>query len=487
VKRMQLSRRTVLRGAGVSMALPALEIMAPRHASAQAANTPLRFLVCYAPNGFRMSKWKPTATGTTWTTPPLLAKMEPFRSDFSMISGLGSYPASIATAFGGSHTRACAAMLTQQPIATTGVRNGISLDQLIANSLKEKIPSLKFPSLQLGGRASTGGGNCEDQYSCAYNTNLSWTGPTTFAPKQTNPLDVFNRLFAGGAPMPMPGLPPVADNKALYQKSILDVVHARATALNKLLGKTDQAKVTEYFNSVRELEIRIAKSIGQPVTPIGQCTLPPPPKAGAADTDLPLSERLDLLSDVLALAFQCDTTRVATFMYEHSFSDQRNLNFIPGVTRRHHALSHLGNPASMAAGSLSALAELDKIQGFYVDKFVYLLGKLKAMKEGNGTVLDNSIILFTSEFGDGYSHNMRDLPVLVAGKGGGKLKTGLHVDFPLDPGEGTGADGKGNPKDKQLAALLLNVLHCFGMPMASYGSDGKGTPIATAPISEIMV
>src|SRR5688572_16354254 len=160
MKRLQLSRRTVLRGLGVSMALPALEIMEPRRALAQSA-TALRFLVCYAPNGFRMSKWKPTATGTTWTTPPLLAKMEPFRSDFSMISGLGSYPASIATAFGGSHTRACAAMLTQQPIATTGVRNGISLDQIIANALKEKIPSLKFPSLQLGGKASTGGGNCE--------------------------------------------------------------------------------------------------------------------------------------------------------------------------------------------------------------------------------------------------------------------------------------------------------------------------------------
>jgi hypothetical protein len=475
MKRLQLSRRTVLRGLGVSMALPALEIMEPRRALAQ-AGTPLRFLVCYAPNGFLMNKWKPTATGTTWTTPALLAKLEPFRSDFSMISGLGSYPASIATVFGGSHTRACAAMLTQRPIGAMGVTNAISLDQIIANQLKDKT---KFPSLQLGGRASTGGGNCEDQYSCAYNTNLSWSGPSTFLPKQVNPLDVFNRLFAGGAPMPMPGGPPVKDNRALYQKSILDVVHARATALNKLLGKTDQAKVSEYFTSVRDVEQRIAKTIGQPTTPVGQCTIGAPPKNGAADADIPLSERLDLLSDVLALAFQCDATRVATFMYEHSFSDQRNLNFITGVTRRHHALSHLNN-----AG---ALAELEKIQGFYIDKFVYLLTKLKAMKEGNGTVLDNSIIYFTSEFGDGYSHNMRDLPMVVAGKGGGKLKTGLHVDFPLDPAPGTGADGKGNPKDKQLAALHLSVLQCFGMNTPSFGTDDKGMPIATAPVSEILV
>jgi hypothetical protein len=474
MKRLQLSRRTVLRALGVSMALPALEIMEPRRAHAQ--TSALRFLVCYAPNGFLMPKWKPTGTGTTWTTPPLLAKLEPFRSDFRMISGLGIYPASISTVFGGSHTRACAAMLTQQPIGAMGVKNGISLDQILANNLKDKT---KFPSLQLGGRASTGGGNCEDQFSCAYNTNLSWSGPSTFVPKQTNPLDVFNRLFSGGAPMPMPGVPGAPDNRALYQKSILDVVHARATALDKLLGKTDRQKVSEYYNSVREVELRIAKNIGQPVTPVGQCTIGAPPKNGAADADIPLSERLDLLSDVLALAFQCDSTRVATFMYEHAFSDQRNLNFIPGVTRRHHALSHLNNAA--------ALAELEKIQGFYIEKFVYLLGKLKAMKEGTGTVLDNSIIYFTSEFGDGFSHNMRDLPMVVAGKGGGKLKTGLHVDFPLDAAPGTGADGKGNPKDKQLAALHLSVLQCFGMNMPSFGVDDKGTPIATAPITEILV
>ena len=481
MKRLHLSRRTVLRGLGVSMALPALEIMEPRKAHAQAAA--LRFLVCYSPNGFFMPKWKPTATGTTWTTPPLLAKLEPFRGDFSMISGLGSYPASISTVFGGSHTRACAAMLTQQPIGAMGVKNGISLDQILANKLKDKT---RFPSLQLGGRASTGGGNCEDQFSCAYNTNLSWSGPSTFLPKQTDPLDVFNRLFKDFVP-PMPGVPTAPDNRPLYQKSILDVVSVRATALNKLLGKGDQAKVSEYFTSVREVEQRIAKSIGQPGTPVGQCTIGAPPKAGAADTDIPLSERLDLLSDVLALAFQCDATRVATFMYEHAFSDQRNLNFIPGVTRRHHALSHLGNPASMSAGSVSALAELDKIQGFYIDKFVHLMGKLKAMKEGNGTVLDNSIIYFTSEFGDGFSHNMRDLPMVVAGKGGGKLKTGVHVDFPLDAAPGTGADGKGNPKDKQLASLHLSVLQCFGMPQATFGTDDKGTPIATAPLTEILV
>ena len=202
MKNFRLSRRACLKGLGVSMALPALEIMQPRKAHAQASA--VRFLVVYSPNGFVMPKWTPTGAGTTWTTPPLLKALEPFRSDFSMITGLGNHPASIATRFGGSHTRATGSLLSSVPVGymSAGVKGGISVDQLIANSLKDKT---KFPSIQVGARASSSTGNCEDQFSCAYNNNISWSGPTTPLPKQVNPLDVFNRLFAGGAPMPMPG------------------------------------------------------------------------------------------------------------------------------------------------------------------------------------------------------------------------------------------------------------------------------------------
>ena len=174
---------------------------------------------------------------------------------------------------------------------------------------------------------------------------------------------------------------------------------------------------------------------------------------GAAPADvtaaMPFGMHLDLLSDLVALAFQCDVTRVATYMYEHSFSDTRSFAFLPGVTRGHHSITHLNS----AAG----LVQEEKINLFYIDRFAYLMGKLKAAKDGDGSsVLDNSIIYFTSEFGDGHGHNMRDLPMVVAGKGGGKLKTGIHVNYPLDPAPGTGVDGKGNPKDTQLAALHLS-------------------------------
>ncbi len=470
----RLSRRAVLRGAGVAMALPALEIMEPRRAHAQAVAQ--RFLCVYSPNGFVMDKWRPTAVGATWEIPPLLSALAPFKGDFSMISGLGSYPASLTTAFGGSHTRACGAMLTQYPVGfkSTGIMNGISLDQIIANAWKEKT---KFPSIQLGGKASSAGGNCEDQFSCAYNNNITWSGPTTFLPKQVNPREVFMRLFGAGGGAPMPMVPGKPDNRPFLQKSILDVVRMRADALRMRVGKTDKSKLDEYFTSVREVEMRIERELGGggPPKPVACMPMAPP----ATPAEFPFKENLDLLSDLIALAFQCDVTRVATYMYEHSFSDARSFAFLPGVTARHHAITH-----RMDA---DARRQEELINRFYIERFAYLMGKLKNMKEGDRTVLDNSIIYLTSEFGDAGGHNMRDLPVLVAGSGGGKLKKGLHIKYELDAGAGTGIDGKGNPKDTQLAALHLSTLAALGMPKESFGSDDKGMPIATKPLAELMV
>jgi hypothetical protein len=167
-------------------------------------------------------------------------------------------------------------------------------------------------------------------------------------------------------------------------------------------------------------------------------------------------------------------------MYEHSFSDTRSFAFLQGVTRGHHAITHL----TTAAG----VVQEEKINLFYIDRFAHLMGKLKNAKDADGSsVLDNSIVYFTSEFGDAHGHNMRDLPVLLAGKAGGKLKTNLNVNYPLDPGMGTGMDGLGNPKDTQLASLHLTTLQCFGMPMDRFGSDDKGNPIATKPLAELLV
>lgn len=467
MKRWRLSRRTCLKGLGASVALPLLEVMQPSLSRAQ-ASVARRFLCVYSPNGFLMNLWTPTGTGTTWTTPPLLSSLEPYRGDFSIITGLGNYPASIAQQFGGSHTRGCASLLTAAPIPDNGseIQNDISLDQVIAGAIGQ---TTKFPSIQVGSRQSSQTGNCEDQYSCAFNNNISWSGPTTPLNKQTNPRDIFDRLFADGVPAPMPG---VVDNTYLYQHSILDVVADRAEILRMRVGTTDRLKLDEYFDAVRNVEQRISLLVDGTVPPV-QCTIGEPPPSNQ-DEELPFGQHLDLISDLVALAFQCDVTRVATFMFEHSFSDTRSFDFLPGVTSRHHEVTHS-----------DAADQEEQINRFYVERFAYLMSKLKAMPEGDSTVLNNSLTYFTSEFGNGHAHDFRNAAMLVAGTAGGRLKPGVHVEYPLAEGEGTGADGRGNPDDTQLAALHLTTLHAFDIPQVSFGKDADGNPIATAGLSDL--
>jgi hypothetical protein len=473
MKPFRLSRRACLRGAGVALALPALEIMEPRSARAQALN-PLRFLCVYSPNGFLMDKWTPTGLGTTYTSSPLLAPLDAYRNDFNVISGLGNYTASLTNIFGGSHTRATGSLLTQCPIASpdTGddIQNGISLDQIIAAEIGDQT---RFPSIQVGARASSLTGNCEDSFSCAYNNNISWSGPSTPLVKQVNPRDIFDRLFAD---LPMDGdpmMPAPTNNKALYQKSILDVVMGRTETLKGKLGKTDRAKLEEYLNAVREVEMQIARLVDGGV--VGrECTIGEPPK-DSMDGEIPYGEHLDLISDMIALAFQCDVTRVGTYMFEHSFSDVRSFDFIPGVTARHHEITH-GDEADQE----------ELINNFYVARFSYLLGKLKAATEGDSNVLDNSIVYFTSEFGNAHAHDHRGLAMLVAGKAGGKFKTGQHVVYPLAPGDGEGVDGRGHRDDTQLAHLHLTTLHAFDIAQASYGKDENGEPMAITTLPEIV-
>jgi hypothetical protein len=469
MKSMRLSRRTCLRAAGVSLALPWLEAMQPQSVRAQAAGAAKRFLCVYSPNGFLMDLWTPSTAGATWETPPLLSSLEPLRGKFSIISGLGNYPASIAQQFGGSHTRGCASLLTAAPIPDNGsdIQNDVSLDQVIAEQVGQ---TTRFPSIQVGSRASSLTGNCEDQYSCAFNNNISWSGPTTPLNKQTNPRDIFDRLFGDGFTPPMPG---VVDNTYLYQASILDVVADRAAVLQQGLGRTDRLKLDEYMGAVRDVEQRLNLLVDGTVVPT-MCTVGEPPPSNQ-DQELPFQEHLDLISDLVALAFQCDVTRVATYMFEHSFSDTRSFDFL-GVNMGHHEITHA-----------DAASEEETVDRFYVERFAYLANKLAAMTEGASTVLDNSLIYFTSEFGNGHAHDFRNAAMLVAGTAGGRLKTDLHVQYPLAPGDGTGADGRGNPDDTQLAALHLTTLHAFDIPQASFGKDAEGNPIATTTLSDIEV
>ena len=478
MRSLPLSRRACLKGLGVSMALPLLEAMAPRRASAAAA--PLRFLTYYVPNGIYMEKWRPKTVGPAFEITPLLKPLEPYRAQCNVITGLANYPASIVSKeFAGSHARGTGALLTQTPLAFTAgaaVKNGISLDQVIAGRVG---PATRLPSMQIGTRAGSSAGDCEDGFSCAYLHNLSWSNATSPLRKQINPKDVFDRLFTGAAPPPVPppgGPAPRPDPTALYDKSVLDLVANRAADLKKRLGRTDQQKLDQYFTVVREVETRIARQVpsmpGDPVTtpPPAGCSRQAP--ANLAKTTMTYQEHLDLMADLMVLAFACDQTRVITFMAEDALDGSRSFNFL-GVSGQHHEISHHGK-------SPDKLAKLEKIDLFEIERFAYLLGKLQATMEGGESLLARSIVLFTSDFGDGDDHYHWDLPVLTVGSGGGKLKTGQHVSY-----RHSGADGPSNKADMPMANLFLNVLHAFGIDQATFGSDGTN-PYGTKPLAELQ-
>jgi hypothetical protein len=472
-----LSRRTVLRGLGVSLALPALDAMAPRRAVAQ-ADKPLRFLTVTAPHGMHMPAWTPKEVGANYTLPPILEPLAALKSQFSVISGLANYPASITTKeFAGSHARGTGALLTQAPLRFTSakdIQNGISIDQLIANAIKSKTP---LPSLEVGVAAGSATGNCEDGYSCAYLHNISWSGPTTFMPKETSPKALFNRIFAGGVPKPGPtpvGMTPTTpagpSKDLIYRKGILDLVRTEAATLGGKLGSRDRAKLDEYLTSVGELQRRVTeleKSGIAPKAPAASCD----PGTAPTDNSSNYEAHLRLISDMLVMAFQCDVTRVATFMQEDPFNN-RSFAFL-GVSGNHHNISHHG-------GNATKQAQLQKIDTFEVTQLAYLLDKMSKSQDADGnSLLYNSIVIFTSEFGDGDDHYHWDLPLLVAGNAGGRWKPGRHIAYAHK-----GASGPSNKTDMPMANLFVSTLQAFGINQGTFGTDGTAS-YGTKPLAEL--
>jgi hypothetical protein len=525
MQRFELSRRAVLRGAGVALALPMLEAMAPGVARAQKAGAgkPLRLVVWTLPDGVRMDAWTPKTTGAGYATTPILQPLDAWKAQFNVVSGLANTPASVVSGdiFAGSHARATGAMLSQMPLTFTSgnnIRNGISMDQVIANYLKTAVPSLRLPSLELGAVYAGATGNCEDGFSCAYLTNLAWTGPTTFLPKETNPKAVFDRLTRGGlpGPAPMTTTPPptmtgttppptmTAASKALaYEKGILDLVAQDTAALKSRLGRADQAKLSDYLDSVNELERRVtaitpAQTMGTGgagggggapgPTPTAGCKAITPPKDGTylgtdrTRNNYGYAELLTAMNDMIALALTCDLTRVVTFMSEIPLNTQTNFAFVGVDSANYHDdISHHG-------GNPTKLAGIQTVNTFYAQQFAYLLGKLAATTDVDGTssVLDNSIILFTSEFGDGDDHYHWNLPMLVAGKAGGAFKTGRHILYPSTPDSGAGARETARRADMPLANLYISIMQAFGMNVSTFGSVDGTTPYGTKPLAELV-
>jgi len=336
-------------------------------------------------------------------------------------------------------------------------------------------------------------GNCEDGFSCAYLTNLAWSGPTTFLPKETNPRAVFERLTKDGLPQPgagssQPSAAGAGAKARAYQRAILDRVAQDTRELQRNLGRSDRDKLNEYLESVNELERRIAaleQASGMPVPGANQCQSIAAPKDGTylgrdGNNVYEYPELLSVMNDLIAFALQCDLTRVITFMSEIPLNTQTNFSFL-GVNSSdyHGSISHHG-------GDSEKLMSIQTVNTFYAEQFAYLLGKLAGMTDSDGSsVLDNSILLFTSEFGDGDNHYHFDLPVVVAGGGGGSFKTGRHIAYPSQADRGDGAIETARRGDTPLANLYISILQAFGLNMTTFGSVDGTTPYGTQPLAEL--
>jgi hypothetical protein len=420
-KPVRLSRRTVLRGMGAAIALPWLEAMALAPGWAQAPGSardgvPLkRMAFLYVPNGVHMPDWTPRELGPRFPVPPTLKPLEAYKDDLLVLTGLAQHNAEALGDGPGDHARSLACFLTgTHPLKTdgAGIRVGISVDQVAAQKIGR---ATRLPSLELGIERGAQSGNCDSGYSCAYSSNISWRSANTPMAKEINPKLVFDRLFASSAHR---GSPADRIKRELYQKSILDFVRDDAQQLRNRLGLNDRRKIDEYLNAVREVELRITHTeTAAKSQPASGLTRP----KGIPDD---VGEHIRLMFDLIALSFQCDATRICTFMYANEGSN-RNYTSI-NVTDGHHDLSHHG-------GDSKKHEKLKIINRFHIEQFAYLLGKLKSIPEGAGTLLDSAMIVYGSGISDGDRHNHDDLPIVMAGKGGGTIKPGRHLKVQPQP------------------------------------------------------
>lgn len=411
MKNRPISRRTLLKGAGVAIGLPVLEAMLPRTALAAAGQGwPTRTAFFFLPNGVFLPDWKPTQAGADFELPVTLQAFESFRSKMTVLSGLALDAGRAHGDGGGDHARAAATFLTGiHPVKTAGsnIRAGVSVDQIIAAEIGKQT---RFASLELGLEQGLNAGGCDTGYSCAYSSNVSWRTPTMPSAKETNPKLVFERLFGG-------------DNsgeseqsrrlRERTRRSILDFVQDDARSLQRSVSGSDRRKLDEYMTGIREIELRLEHFANSP-------------RVKRPHIDIPEEKPNDfvphfrLMGDLLVLAFQSDLTRVASFMVGNAGSN-RAYKMI-GVAEGHHSLSHHGeDPAK--------IEQIKKINQFHAAQFAYVLGKLDSIKEGDGTLLDHSLIMYGSGLGDGNRHNHDDLPIVYFGSSGGAFKTGQHFTF----------------------------------------------------------
>jgi hypothetical protein len=435
----QLSRRALLRGAGVTLGLPWLEAMMPRRALAAsaAAKPPVRMAMLYMPNGVNTTAWYPQGTGSEFRLSPTLEPLSDLKSDVVVLSNLWN----AASKGGDGHYVKEAAILTCATIKKTpgaDLANGISVDQLAAQRTGDQTP---LPSLELGVTPVAIGVDAVVGYTRVYGSHIAWSTPTTPLAREINPRSVYERLFRASSG-------PQGDS-AKMDTLLLDRVLGDAKRLRGQVGAADRVRLDEYLSLMRSLEERVQRS-----TSSAQKAWKPRAvidlKAAPTDSPVDHAEHVRLMMDMIATAFQSDTTRISTFMFGNAVSNV-SFRFLQGVDAGHHDVSHHQKDADK-------LRQYQLINRWHIEQYAYLLRKLKNMQEGESNVLDNSMVLFGSALSDGNTHDPHKLPLVLGGHGGGRIQSGRHLEF----GE-----------DSPLANLYVSMLDAFGTPVERF-ADSTG-------------
>jgi hypothetical protein len=449
-----LSRRTFLRGAGVALGLPLLEAMLPRASGSvfrthQQGSAPVRMGFLYFPNGAYMQAWVPGQSGASYEAPFCLTPLAPIRDSVTVLSGLDK-PYSRS---GDGHYAKTANFLTGLHVRKTAGQDvnagGISIDQLAASRLGHLTP---LPSLELATDPVATGIDRNVNYTRLYASYISWRQANLPMPREISPRTVFNRLFGPrddeGRPLPQAS----RDD----DRSLLDLTLEDAADLRRQLGRNDRQKLDEYLDSVRNVERRLgfesndANRWRPPTRP--DALVPPPANVPRSNP----RELVRLMLDMIVLAFWTDSTRYTTFMFANDVSG-RNFSFLDGVRESHHETSHHANQEAK-------INQYKIIVRWHVEQFVYLCDRLQSIREGERTLLDNSMIMFGSSFSDGNAHNPNNLPILLGGKGGGRIQTGRHL---------------ASPRNTPLCNLYMSMLDCIGMPVPRFGDS-------TGPLRGLM-
>jgi hypothetical protein len=435
VTRKAISRRDVLRGIGAAIALPFLDAMSPALSAQQKAAEQAihRLGVMYVPNGMIMNKWTPVLDGASYELTPTLSPLAPYRDQLLVLSNLACVPTPGRP--GGAHAKASTRFLTDvsPPTSETWLDAGISMDQILA---KETGKQTQLASLELAIENGETAGACDVGFACPYTNTISWKSPNTPLVTQNNPRVVFERLFGDtGNTDPKARL-----TRIRQQRSVLDSVRKEMAQLQGSLGPGDRNKLAEYLDSVRDVERRIQVAEEQNDQNLPVVNHP-------AGVPASYDEHVKLMCDLQVLAYQCDLTRVITLMLGREFSGVTYPQI--GVPDAHHPITH-------HAGEPEKIAKVEKINAYHVTQFAYLLEKMRSTPDGDGTLLDHSTLIYGAGIGECNAHDPRNIPLLLAGNGGGTLKGGRHIRY---------------PKETPLANLHLTLLHHFGVQWERIGDS----------------